>query len=205
MRTTHVRRTNDILLHPMDDSLRLIQYLYGESVDDPEFPQRVADDEDLRRELDQLQETKDALDRRSPPTPDPDVVDHIMDTAAEATRSGHPAEPAPGRAARTPERSWARRWQNAGAALALVIAVGVGWWYMPGDTASPGPATSESTSQQAAPATAASQSAQDDEGLPEWDDSDEVVQLHRRIELLQTQNRSDAWGGTLQPASRANP
>jgi hypothetical protein len=189
----------------MDDSLRLIQYLYGESVDDPEFPERVADDEDLRRELDQLQETKAALDRRSPPTPDADVVDRVMDTAAEAARSGHSAEPAPDRDARAPKRSWARRWQNAGAALALVLAVGLGWWYMPGDTPSSGAATSESTSQQAAPATAASQPAQDDEALPEWDDSDEVVRLHRRIERLQTQSRSDAWGGNLQPASRANP
>ena len=189
----------------MDDSLRLIQYLYGESIDDPEFPQRVADDEALRRELDQLQETKAALDRRSPPSPDADVVDDVVSRAAEAAAPARTAQHAPDRTARTPDRAWSHRWQNAGAALALVVAVGLGWWYMPGDPASSSPATSESTAQQAAPATAASEPAQVDEDLPEWDDSDEVVRLHRRLEVLQTQSRSDAWDGNLQTTSRTTP
>lgn len=201
----HARGTNDHPMHPMDDSLRLIQYLYGESVDDPEFPQRAAEDEALRRELEELQATKAVLDRRSSPSPDPDVVDRVVDHAAQAARPDEAAAPAPDRAARAPDRRWARRWQNAGAALALVLAVGLGWWYVPGESASPDPATSEATPQQTAPATASSQSAQADEALPEWDDSDEVVQLHRRIELLQTQSRADAWDGGLQPASRTNP
>jgi hypothetical protein len=201
----HIRRMNDHPQHSMDDSLRLIQYLYGETVDDPEFPRRVADDEDLRRELDEMQETKAALDRRSSPSPDPDVVDRVVDRAAEATRTDRTVEHAPDRAARAPGRAWTRRLQNAGAALALLLAVGAGWWYMPADTASSGPATSESSPQQAPSTAAASEQTQDDEALPEWDDSDEVVRLHRRIELLQTQSRPDAWGGDLQPASRANP
>jgi len=189
----------------MDDSLRLIQYLYGEEVDDPNFPHRVAEDDDLQRELEHLQETKDALDRRSPPSPDPAVVDEIVDRAAEAARPERATDPAPDRAARAPERNWARQWQNAGAALALVIAVGLGWWYMPGESASSGTVAGESAPQQSTSATAAAESAGDAEALPEWDDRDEVVQLHRRIELLQTQSRSDAWGGDLQPASRTTP
>lgn len=198
---------DDFPLHPMDDSLRLIQYLYGEEIDDPDFPRRVAEDEDLQREFEDLQETKEALDRRSPPSPDPAVVDQIVDRAAEAAQADRSVEHAPDRAARAPERSRTRQWQNAGAALALVIAVGLGWWYMPGETGSTGPVADEAPAQQstAPTATAAAESDGDGEALPEWDDRDEVVQLHRRLEVLQTQSRSDAWGGTLQPASRSQP
>jgi hypothetical protein len=180
----------------MDDSLRLIQYLYGESVDDPAFPERVADDEDLRRELEDMQEVKAALDRRPSSSPDADVVDGIVDRATQAARTDRTAEHAADRAARAPDRNWTRRLQNAGAALALLLAVGTGWWYMPGNTASTGASPD---------ASAASGPAQAGDALPEWDDRDEVVRLHRRIELLQTQSRSDTWGGDLQPASRATP
>jgi hypothetical protein len=188
----------------MDDSLRIIQYLYGDEVDDPDFPRRVAENDELRREFDQLQDTKAALDRRSPPSPDPDVVDRVVDRAAEAARPAEPTERAPDRTARAPNRSWTRRLQNAGAAAALLLALGIGWWYAPSDSGpAANPAASASAAQQADAATASS--AQDEESLPEWDDRDEVVRLHRRIEALQTQSRSDAWGGTLQSASRTRP
>jgi hypothetical protein len=189
----------------MDDSLRLIQYLYGEDVDDPDFPRRVAEDDDLQREFEHLQETKEALDQRSPPSPDPAVVDQIVDRAAEAAQPDRAVDPAPDRAARAREHDWARRWQNAGAALALVLAVGMGWWYMPGETSPSGPVADEAPAQQSTAATAAAESAGDADALPEWDDRDEVVELHRRLELLQTQSRSDAWGGNPQPASRTQP
>jgi hypothetical protein len=93
----------------MDDSLRIIQYLYGDEVDDPDFPRRVAENDDLRREFDRLQETKDALDRRSPPSPDPDEVDQVVDRAAAAARPAAPSERAPDRRARAPDRTWTRR------------------------------------------------------------------------------------------------
>jgi negative regulator of sigma E activity len=189
----------------MDDSLRIIQYLYGEEIDDPDFARRVADDEDLRREFDRLQETKDVLDRRSAPSPDPDVVDRVVDRAAEAAHEKDASGPAPDRAARAPDRSWTRRLQNAGAALALLAALGIGWWYMPGDGPTAETATGEAAAQRTAPASASSGQAQDGDALPAWDDSDEVVRLHRRLELLQTQSRSDAWGGDVQPASRDRP
>jgi hypothetical protein len=188
----------------MDDSLRIIQYLYGEDVDDPDFPRRVAEDEELRREFDRLQETKDALDRRSLPSPDATVVDRVVDRAAEAARDEGP-DRAPDRTARAPERRWTRRLQNAGAALALLLALGIGWWYVP-DADAPAETTAQnSTAQQAQSTPAAAETDQAADQLPEWDDSDEVVRLHQRIELLQTQSRSDAWGGDLQPASRAQP
>jgi hypothetical protein len=191
---------DDLPLHPMDDSLRIIQYLYGEEVDDPDFARRVADDEDLRREFDRLQETKDALDRRSSPSPDSSVVDQVVDRAADAAPSTPSPTRASDRAPRSPTRNWTRRLQNAGAGLALVLAVGLGWWYMPKTDAPP-----ESSAQQTESATAASESGQDAEELPEWDDRDEVVRLHRRIEQLQTQSRSDAWTGNPQPATQTRP
>jgi hypothetical protein len=192
----------------MDDSLRIIQYLYGDEVDDPDFPRRVAGDDDLRREFDRLQETKDALDHRPSPSPDADVVDRVVDRAAEAARSpsSSPGDRALDRAARAPDHNRTRRLQNAGAVLALLLALGVGWWYTPGDTA-PTEAPSTSSPQQA-PTTASSeqpQNAQDAEALPEWDDRDEVVRLHRRIETLRTQNRSGAWGGSIQTATQTKP
>jgi hypothetical protein len=64
---------------------------------------------------------------------------------------------------------------------------------------------SASATQQADAPPASPAQAQNEEGLPEWDDSDEVVRLHRRIEALQTQSRTGAWGGDLQPASRTRP
>lgn len=195
---------DDLLLQPMDDSLHIIQYLYGEEVDDPGFPSRVVENDDLRREFDRLQETKDALDRRSPPSPDPDVVDRVVDRAAEAARPAAPSRRAPDRGARAPARPWTRHLQNAGAALALLLALGLGWWYAPGDAGPGEPAASASGTQQA-PTTASSEPTPDEEALPEWDDRDEVVRLHRRIETLRTQSRSDAWGGTLQPASQTRP
>ncbi len=190
----------------MDDSLRIIQYLYGDEVDDPDFPHRVAEDEHLRREFDRLQETKDALDRRSSPSPNPDVVDRVVDRAAEAARPATPGERAPDRTAHAPDRdrNWSRRLRDASAALALLLALGLGWWYAPGNSQSPQAATSAS-SQQMDAATASSGQAETADALPEWDDRDKVVRLHRRIETLQTQNRSDAWGGDLQPASQPRP
>lgn len=187
----------------MDDSLRIVQYLYGEEVDDPDFPRRVAENEDLRREFDHLQDTKDALDRRPSPSPDPDVVDRVVERASEAARSTPPGERATDRPARAPSRhGWRRRLQNAGAALALLLALGLGWWYAPGATESEGPASA--TTQQTEATTASSDQTPNAGALPEWDDRDQVVRLHRRIEALRTQNRTDGWGG-VQPATQSNP
>lgn len=196
---------DDFPLKPMDDSLRLIQYLYGDTVDDPEFPRRVMDDDELRQEFDRLQETKNALDRRSSRSPDPAVVDRVVRRAAEASRAGQRAGRAPDRAARAPGREWTRRLQGAGAAVVLLLALGLGWWYLPTSSTTAESVVSESTRQPMESSTASSAASGEAEALPEWDDRDEVVRLHRRIERLQTQSRSDAWGGGLQPASQSSP
>jgi negative regulator of sigma E activity len=194
----------------MDDTLRIIQYLYGEDVDDPDFARRVADDEDLRRECERLQETKAALDRRSPPSPDPSVVDDIVARAAAAPSPDEsdaadrpaPADRAADRDARPLSTDWAHRLQGAAAALAIVLAVGLGWWQYNADPAAP--ASTAASSASAPPqteATAAPEPQADADEIPAWDDRDEVVRLHRRIETLRT--RSDAWGGDLQTVGRS--
>lgn len=189
----------------MDDALRIIQHLYGEEVDDPTFDRRVAEEESLRREYERLRATKDALDRRSPRTPDPDVVDHIVDRAAEAAQPDGATEPAPDRGARAPSRTRTQRLQRVSAALAFALLVGLGWWALPQDAGFLGTATSESTDPATESATASPEEVQEAQALPEWDDRDEVVRLHRRIEHLQTQSRSDAWSGDPQTVGQTQP
>jgi len=188
----------------MDDSLRLIQYLYDEDVDDPDFARRVVEDDELRREGDRLRQAKDALDRRSSPSPDPEVVDRVVEQAAAATprRTSSPAEPAPDRAARTPDRVWSRRLRGASAALAALLIVGVGWWqFRPTSSPAPGTATSEPAPQQTESVAAGEQT----DDIPEWDDRDELVRLHRRIEMLRTRSSSDTWGTDLQTVNQTQP
>ena len=192
----------------MDDSLRLIQHLYGEEGDDPAFAQRLQEDEALRREYEELQDTKAALDRRSSPSPDPDVVDGIMEHAREAAGPDGSETPdsAPDRAARAPERTRRRRLQGVSAVLAVLLLAGVGWWQFRTPDAAPAGTTAGVPAAQSTEAPAAEAEPKADDGMPEWDDRDEVVRLHRRIEMLRTQNHSDGWGGgSLQAVDRTGP
>jgi hypothetical protein len=193
----------------MDDTLRLIQHLYGDDGDDPAFARRMETDDALRREYEALRETKAALDRRAAPSPDPAVVDAIVDRAADATRPPDEADPpasgpAPDRAPRDPDRTPTRRLRGVTALLAVLLVAGVGWWQF--RDAAPSPAGTTAAS----PAATAADPAADEGGpapradaMPEWDDRDEVARLHRRIEMLRT--RSDGWGGTPQPVGQAGP
>lgn len=193
----------------MDDTLRLIQHLYGEDVDDPAFEHRVAEDESLRREYEALQDTKAALDRRSSSSPAPTVVDNIVDRARDAAASPPSgtasSDPAPDRAAHAPDRSASRRLRGVSAVLALLVVVGGGWWqFRTPDTAPAGTTADAPTATPPTSAETASPSARSGT-IPEWDDRDEVVRLHRRIETLRTRSRPDDWGGSLQPVGRSGP
>jgi hypothetical protein len=193
----------------MDDSLRLIQHLYGEHVDDPTFARRVAEDEALRAEYEALQDTKAVLDRRPSSSPDPDVVDDVVgrarDAAASAPAESTAAEPAPDRAARSPDRGASRRLRGVSAVLAILVVMGVGWWqFRTPDAAPAGTTASTPPTTSPAPAEAAPQSARSG-SIPEWDDRDEVVRLHRRIETLRTRSQPDGWGGSLQTVGQAGP
>jgi len=187
----------------MDDTLRLIQHLYGEDVDDPTFAQRVAEDESLRCEYEALQDTKAALDRRSSPSPDAAVVDDIVGRARDAAPSSA-SEPAPDRAARAPDRSDSRRLRGVSAVLVILVVVGVGWWQFrvpdaaPAGTTAGAPTATDVATDEAADRTPPG-------AIPEWDDRDEVVRLHRRIETLRTRSQPDDWGGSLQTVGRSGP
>jgi len=187
----------------MDDTLRFLQSLYGENGDAPDVARRLAEDDAFRDECEQLRQTKEALDRRSSPSPDPAVVDRVVDQAATAARESTatdtpPSQSASDRPARTPPRMPSRRLQGASAAVAVALLLGLGWWHLgPGESAAPGPAANESTPQQ----TETAAQAQSEE-MPEWDGREEVVRLHQRVETLRSRSRSDTWGTDLQTVDR---
>jgi hypothetical protein len=166
----------------MDDRLRLIRYLYDEEVDESALARRLSDDPDLYREYEELAATKRALDDRPARRPDA-AVD---------------------RPARAPSHAWARRLQPAGAALALLLVIGLGWWQ--GDGTSDGPAADAAApgaidgAPRQAPTTAQTRSSGAD-AIPAWDDGEELIRIQRRIDRLQARSAPDRWG-SLQRVSR---
>lgn len=191
----------------MDDRLRLIRYLYDEETDASTLARRLSEDEDLYREYERLRATKQALDDRPARRPDPSVVDQVVNearTASEAAPSSAP--PADDRPARAPSRSWTHRLQTVGAALALMVLIGIGWWQGPGaadepvaDGATPG--ALDKTQQ--APTAAESRTA-DAEAVPAWDEGEDLIRIQRSIDRLQAHSTPDRWG-TLQRASQPRP
>ncbi len=186
----------------MDDRLRLIQSLYDPDGLSPDLRRRLADDETLRSEYEALRDTKDALDQRPSQTPDAEVLDRVV---ARAKAAADPEPPEPGSSARTPaaDRSprrpsaeWTRRLQGVSAAIAVVLMAGIGWWAVGGDLDGEG-AVSNGVS---GATTSQTEAAPDDEqAMPAWDDRDELVRLHRRIEQLQSQDQMAGWEGQSQP------
>jgi hypothetical protein len=199
----------------MDDSLRLIQHLYDEDVDDPTFDRRLAEDDQLREEYERLQATKNALDRRSPPSPDPATVDQVVARAADAAQNGTATndqnegrpERAPDRAAQSPDRTWSRRIRGVSTGLALLLIVGLGVWQLRsgGATTADSSPSEPTTQQQSTSVAAGAEQEQGAESIPEWDDRDEVVRLHQRIEHVRSRSRTDTWGGDLQTVDQTSP
>lgn len=192
----------------MDDPLHLIRYLYGEDEDPSTVERRLSEDEALCREYERLRETKERLDDRPARRPDPAVVDEVVETARSAAqRSSSTVPPDGDRPARPPTRSWARRLQMVGTALALGLFVGIGWLQLPGtsEESAVGSATGEldAPAQQSAPPTAEERRRGAD-AVPAWDESDELVRIHRRVEQLQAQSGPNSWG-TLQSVDRRRP
>lgn len=178
----------------MDDTLRLIQYLYGEEEGDPSLVRRLSEDEELQREFERLRATKAELDRRSSKQPDSAVVDRVVDAAAEAAEAPATAADRP---ARAPSRSWTRRLRGVSAALALLLAVGLGWWQLDGDGLG-------NAGSQAGQGVTQAASAEETNAVPDWDDSDELVRLNHRIERVRARSSSD-WDGDLQMVNQARP
>lgn len=192
----------------MDDPLRLIQYLYGEDEDESTVARRLSEDDALYREYERLRKTKERLDDRPARRPDPAVVDEVVDTARAATQSSSSTpRPDADRPARPPTRSWRRRLQMVGTALALGLFVGVGWWQLPEtadeSTAVSAPDELAPTASQSAPAAPEGQRGSTD-AVPAWDESDELIRIHRRVEQLQAQSGPNSWG-TIQSVDRRRP
>jgi hypothetical protein len=188
----------------MDDRLRIIQYLYDEEVDDPTFARRLTEDEALYREYEQLRQAKENADRRPSRRPDPAIVDDVVETARRAAQeSPTPSHSTEDRRAHPPSRTWNRRLQTAGVALTLVLLIGLGWWRAPEVFEDPAAVSSAEGAQQASPS-AAERRTREADGVPDWDDSDELVRIHRRLEQLQANSGPDSWG-TLQTVSQNRP
>jgi len=234
----------------MDEPLQIIRRLYDDSAD-PAAARRLGD-EALEKEYNELRAVKDVLDQRDPASPDPDVVDQIVaaakDAADERAPDGAPAPSSPeadaltaaqtsaapsegrSRNDRAPTRSTStsapqRLWRRAGAALAVVFVVGLGWWQLaptgtpaPESTASARVQTSEGDASGAARSSAAGRAsagpaaadlatsqpaARSASALPDWDEGDDVVRLHRRLELLSARSQPVRWNGAALIPTRA--
>lgn len=202
----------------MDDTLRIIRYLYDEEEQPEEVERRLAANDELRAEYEALHAVKKQLDRRPRQRPNAEVLDRITEAAGsgrtfseEETESRH--ERRQDREPARPSRSLRRRqWAGAAAAAALVlIIVAVGLWQYPSALSEEGIestplATEQSDVAQQAPEQRVTETRHGE--LPAWDEAEDVVRLHRHIETLQARSRPGSWNaGTLplQQASQTRP
>jgi negative regulator of sigma E activity len=189
----------------MDDRLRLIQSLYDDAEPPADLRRRLADDEALRREYEALQEAKAALDRRPLRSPDAEVVDRVVARAEAAagqaapdTRSRPARSRAADRPARGPSPEWTHRLQGVSAAVAVVLLAGIGWWAVSGGLEENGSASTVATESTTQPSQVEAARG-NEQAIPAWDDRDELVRIHSRIERLQSQEQMGAWSGQPQP------
>lgn len=184
----------------MDETLRIVRHLYGEEPDADDFERRIREQPDLARELDSMREVKDLLDAKPPQRPDASVVDAIVAEAARAasdTDSSRSASPdrtdrAPSDRSASQRSGLSRRLQQAGLAAALILVAALGLWQFQSSSTSDDSATgiSAEVEQQLPPAT---------RDLPEWDEGDDVVRLHQRLEVVNARSAStSSWSS--QPA-----
>ena len=148
-------------------------------------------------------------DDAQPMCPDPAVIDHLVAVAGTRARNRLrsdapsdtrvPASERTDRSAHPASRSsrfvWARRAQPASVLVALVVLMSLSVWSSRNETASSAPVAAEEPVQtfpaqkQTAPALPAAQAS----SLPSWDDADDVVRLHQRIEMVHARSASSDW------------
>jgi len=202
----------------MNKALRLIQHLYGEDDRPEKTAQLLASDDALRDEYRRLQAVKNQLDAKPPERPDAAVVDRVVESAMSGfkERASHAArtstasrqsakkrkDRAPSTLRRTP---WQRVLRVTAALAVLLIGVSIGVWQWEAEenlvaNSTPTAATAQDD--------ATRMSSTDDQSMPEWDEADDVVRLHRYIETLQARSSTTSWdypGEGLQPASQVRP
>jgi hypothetical protein len=188
----------------MDETLRIYRHLYGEEPDADDFERRIRETPDLARELDSMREVKAMLDEKPPQRPDASVVDAIV---AEAARAASDNAPSPSTKTASPDRAardqvsrdhasrdrsasqrsgLSRRLQQVGLAAALILFAAIGiWQYQTAPNTESTAPISADVNQQLPPA------ARD---LPDWDEGDDVVRLHRRLEVVNARSASpSSW------------
>lgn len=212
----------------MDETLRIIRHLYGEDPDPEDLLRRLEDDPAIARELREMQEVKTLLDRKPNPGPDPAVLDTLTQAAADAaakrpvsgsTTGADPASDAgddsesaraPDRASQTPispapsrapsrRSGMSRRLQQAAVIAAAVMLLVLGWWQIQ-PTAPTSQTTANTQALQDLPPAA--------RDLPEWDEGDDVVRLHRRLEVVNARSAPpSSWNSrsTLVPTESRRP
>ncbi len=195
----------------MDNELRLIQYLYGDEERPEDVERLLAADEALRAEYRRLHAVKEQLDARAPSRPDAAVVDEVVNAAAKAALAPSSSQrvdrPRRDREPAAPQRTpWHRVLRVTAALAVLLVGVGVGVWQWEGGVLAPS-APSDPAASTSATADAQDEAApsSDEASIPDWDEGDDVVRLHRYIETLQARSSPSSWdypGAGLQPASQ---
>jgi anti-sigma-K factor RskA len=190
----------------MNKELRLIQHLYGEDDRPEEIEQILAADDTLRDVYRRWRAVKKQLDAKPPQRPDAAVIDRVVESAgsrSEERASQRSARKRTDRAPSTRRRTpWQRVLRVTAALAVLLIGVSIGVWQWEAEeslvaNSDPTAATAQDD--------AARMSAADERSMPEWDEADDVVRLHRYIETLQARSSTTSWdypGEGLQPASR---
>lgn len=189
----------------MDDTLRIIQHLYDEDVDDSSVLRRMTEDAELRQEYEDLRAVKEVLDRRSSPSPSSDVVDRIVDHASNAAHPGSAElqdRRASDREAHTRNQRRMGRLRIISAVLTLLLFLGLGWWQFRTDDPT---AMNNASPQQSESVSSAVEESPNAESMPEWNDRDEVMRLHRSVEQLRTRSQSDAWDNAVQSVDQGRP
>ncbi|PEN14191.1 hypothetical protein CRI94_03890 [Longibacter salinarum] len=173
----------------MDETLRIIRHLYGEEPDPQDLQRAMKEDPALAREYNDLAEVKTLLDKKEPARPDASVLDAITEAAADASASHEVSDtPDRPRVDREPvsggdrDRSRiSRRLQQAGVAAAVLLLVAIGWWQIDMDDSASSVQISAQTERQLPAA---------NRDLPDWDEGDDVVRLHRRLEVVNARSAS---------------
>lgn len=201
----------------MDNELRLIRYLYGEEDRPEEVERLLASDDALRAEYRRLHAVKTHLDGRPPQRPDADVLDAVMDAAAPTPPPARPdrapaASPASPRADRKPAKARRTLWPRIARATAvlavLLVGVSIGVWQWGGNATAPLDATAPAVSSTAEGDRGDGAAAAGDAAIPDWDEADDVVRLHRHLETLQARSSPTRWdypGAELQMAGQVRP
>lgn len=193
----------------MDETLRIVRHLYGEEPDPEALKRRLTEDPALAREHDELAQVKAMLDEKPPSRPDASVLDAITAAAADAAGSepsGRPSRADREPVARTDDRAQpsgsrlSRRLQQASLVAAAVLIAALGWWQLDDTTSSTSTEPIRAQTEQQLPPAA--------RDLPDWDEGDDVVRLHRQLQVVNARSAPpSSWNGrsAVIPAQSSRP